>query len=105
MGEVVLRDRRLLAEDGTLVLVLGLDHATGEVTSGPDIISRGFVYEEESQELLDEIKQLVVDILPTLDKEILAERALLGVRLRNKVRRFLDRKMGRRPMVLPLILE
>jgi len=105
VGEVVLRDRRLLSEDGTLVLVLGLDHATGEVTSGPDIISRGFVYEEESQELLDEIKQLVVDILPTLDKEILAERALLGVRLRNKVRRFLDRKMGRRPMVLPLILE
>ncbi len=105
VGEVVLRDRRLLSEDGTLVLVLGIDHSTGEVVQGPDIVSRGFVYEEESQELLDEIKQLVVDLLPTLEKEILAERALLGVRIRNKIRRFLDRKMGRRPMVLPLILE
>jgi len=105
VGEVVLRDRRLLAEDGTLFLVVGVDHATGEVTYGPEIISRGFVHEEESQVLLDEIKQLVIDLLPTIDKEILSERALLGVRLRNRVRRFLDHKMGRRPMVLPLILE
>ncbi|RMF83944.1 MAG: ribonuclease J [Nitrospirae bacterium] len=105
VGDVVLRDRRLLAEDGTLVIVVGIDHATGEVVQGPDIISRGFVYEDESQELLEEIKQVVVDLLPTLDKEILAERALVAVRIRNKVRRYLDRKMGRRPMVLPMVLE
>jgi len=105
VGDVVLRDRQLLAQDGTIVIVLGIDHATGAVLQGPDIISRGFVYEEESQELLDEIKQMVVELLPTLDREILSERALLAVRIRNRVRKFLDRKMGRRPMVLPMILE
>ncbi|HEX9593489.1 MAG TPA: ribonuclease J [bacterium] len=105
VGEVVLRDRQLLAQDGTIVIVVGLDHTTGQVLQGPDIISRGFVYEEESQELLDEIKQMVVELLPTLDREILSERALLAVRIRNRVRKFLDHKMGRRPMVLPMILE
>jgi ribonuclease J len=102
---VVLRDRQLLAQDGTIVIVVGLDHTTGQVLQGPDIVSRGFVYEEESQELLDEIKQMVVELLPTLDREILSERALLAVRIRNRVRKFLDHKMGRRPMVLPMILE
>jgi ribonuclease J len=105
VGEVVLRDRQLLSQDGTIVIVVGLDHTTGQVLQGPDIISRGFVYEEESRELLDEIKQLVVELLPTLDQEILSERALLAVRIRNRVRKFLDHKMGRRPMVLPMILE
>ncbi|MGD2063276.1 MAG: ribonuclease J [Nitrospirota bacterium] len=105
VGDVVLRDRQLLSQDGTIVIVVGLDHTTGEVLQGPDIISRGFVYEEESQELLGEIKQMVVELLPTLDQEILSERALLAVRIRNRVRKFLDRKMGRRPMVLPMILE
>jgi ribonuclease J len=105
VGDVVLRDRQLLAQDGTIVIVVGLDHTTGAVLQGPDIISRGFVYEEESQELLDEIKALVVELLPTLGQEILSERALLAVRIRNRVRKFLDHKMGRRPMVLPMILE
>lgn len=105
VGNIVLRDRKLLSQDGILVVVVTLCKQTGAILSGPDIISRGFVYVRESEELLDEANQLVHQILTKCMEEKVNEWSSLKNSVRDGLGRFLYEKTKRRPMILPIIME
>ena len=100
IGSVVLRDRRHLARDGFLVVTVGLDEETGEVILGPEILSRGFVYVAESENLLDDAKEVVWDVLETYDSV-----QDVATHLHTALADFCYRAMRRRPMILPLVVE
>jgi len=105
VGDVVLRDRMRLAHDGVVIVVIGIEKLTGKVVIGPDIISRGFVFEDASQELLTEVKEVVTEALESMGKEIKSEWPLVQAGVKNTLRRYILRKMERKPMILPLIIE
>ena len=106
VGSVVLRDRKHLAQDGLMVVVCTVDTDTGEIISGPDVISRGFVYVKESEPLIDEAKALARSIL---EKALAAEghSAVADARpkIREELQKLMDRRTKRSPMILPVILE
>jgi len=106
VGEVVLRDRQMLSNDGMFVIVAIVDRQTGRVKGSPDIISRGFVYLRESKDLLAQTRRRVIEIV---DKAAVAGGAINWVyikdEIRNKVGDFLHSKTQRRPMVLPVVIE
>ncbi|GAK10974.1 LOW QUALITY PROTEIN: Zn-dependent hydrolase [Geomicrobium sp. JCM 19039] len=105
VGNIVLRDRRLLSKDGILVVVVTLNKKTNAFVSGPDIISRGFVYVRESEELLEEAKKKVTDTLNECMSENVNEWSSLKSNVREVLSRFLYDKTKRRPMILPIIME
>lgn len=105
VGEVVLRDRLHLSADGMLVVIIGIDKQTGDIVSGPDIISRGFVYEDESRELLDEARQVIIGMLDELEPESKTELAVVKSRIRSVLRKFISQRIARKPMILPIIIE
>ncbi len=106
VGEIVLRDRQMLANDGMFVIVTVIDRQTGKVRGSPDIISRGFVYLRESKDLLAQTRRKVIDIV---DKATGSGGAINWVyikdEIRNKIGAFLHSKTQRRPMVLPVVIE
>jgi len=106
VGEIVLRDRQMLAKDGMFVIVAVVDRATGKVRSSPDIISRGFVYLRESKELLRDTRKKVIAIV---DKAAgsggAVNWAFVKDEIRNKIGNFLYTKTQRRPMILPVVIE
>jgi len=106
VGEIVLRDRKMLAKDGMFVIVTVIDRQTGKVRGSPDIISRGFVYLRESKELLRETRKKVVGII---HKSTGSGGAVNWVyvkdEVRNKIGEFLYQKTQRRPMILPVVIE
>ena len=105
VGNVVLRDRQHLAEDGILIVVLSLDGASGELLAGPDIVSRGFVYVKESDELLDEARKLIEKaVLGCLKKNITDWGKIKGT-IKDTLSEFVWKKTKRRPMILPIIME
>jgi ribonuclease J len=106
VGEIVLRDREMLAKDGIFVVIAVIEGQTCKLKGSPDIISRGFVYLKESQELLAEARKLVKDIvLRTATKERTRNWSYVKSNLRDKVGEFLFQKTQKRPMVLPVIIE
>ncbi len=106
VGNIVLRDRKLLSQDGILVVVVTLSKQTGTILSGPDIISRGFVYVRESEELLEEANRIVSSTLQKLvNEENVNDWSGLKTGVRDAVSRFLYEQTRRRPMVLPIIME
>ncbi len=105
IGEVVLRDRLLLAEEGMFVVITTLDRKTGRVVKNPDIISRGFIYLRENQELLDEIRRKVRGIFGRIPRREEVDTDYLKALIRDQVGQFLYSKTKRRPMVLPVIIE
>ncbi|MCM3759505.1 ribonuclease J [Alkalihalobacillus oceani] len=105
VGNIVLRDRRLLSKDGILVVVVTLNKKTGEFVAGPNIISRGFVYVRESEKLLEEANTLVEVILKKCVSEQVNEWSSLKSNVREGLSRFLFEKTKRRPMILPIIME
>lgn len=105
VGNIVLRDRKLLSQDGILVVVVTLSKQEARVLSGPDIISRGFVYVRESEGLLDEANRIVSDTLSKLMTENVNEWASLKTHVKEALGRFLYEKTKRRPMILPIIME
>jgi ribonuclease J len=105
VGDVVLKDRRHLSQDGMVVVIIGIDQASGEILYGPDIVSRGFVFEDESQEFLDEAKKVVLDTLALRNVEALADWSEVKQEVRRVLRRFFNKTIERRPVILPLILE
>ncbi|MDV2685485.1 ribonuclease J [Alkalihalophilus lindianensis] len=105
VGNIVLRDRRLLSKDGILVVVVTLNKKTGEIVSGPNIISRGFVYVRESEKLLDDSNELVSTILKKCVTENVNEWSSLKSNVREGLSRFLFEQTKRRPMILPIIME
>ncbi len=102
---VVLRDRMKLAHDGVVIVILGIETATGTVVSGPDIVSRGFVFEDASQELLAEVRDVVLDTLTLMIPEAKGDWSLVSARVRSALKKFINKRMERRPMILPIIME
>lgn len=105
VGNIVLRDRRLLSKDGILVVVVTLKKESSSIVSGPDIISRGFVYVRESEKLLVEANELVSTTLKKCMTENVNEWSSLKSNVREVLSRFLFEKTKRRPMILPIIME
>jgi len=105
VGEVVLKDRRHLAEDGMVLVILGVNQQTGTFIYGPEIVSRGFVFEDESQAYLQTAKEMVKEALSELSIEFLADRDEVRQIVRQTLKRFFKKSIERRPMVLPVILE
>jgi ribonuclease J len=105
VGEVVLKDRKHLSEDGMVVVIIAINQASGEVIYGPDIVSRGFVFEDESQQYLDETKKIVLDLLAGMNIETLGEWGEVKQEVRRILRRFFNKTIERRPVILPVILE
>jgi ribonuclease J len=102
---VVLRDRMKLAHDGVVIVILGIEKTSGKVVSGPDIVSRGFVFEDASQELLAEVKDVVMDTLLLMIPEAKGDWSLVSARVRSALKKFINKRMERRPMILPIIME
>lgn len=103
--DVVLRDRRRLAHDGIVLVLLAVEKLTGTIVSGPEIISRGFIFEDASPEVIGEVKKIVSDALKEMDRELITDSALLKDRLRSVLKRYLRNTMQRRPMIMPVIVE
>ena len=104
VGSVVLRDRRHLGEDGLIVVVCTIDRESGQVVSGPDVVSRGFVYVRESEELMEEIRRLVDSILENSRGDY-RDWGMLKTRIRDGLSRLLFERTRRSPMILPIIME
>lgn len=105
VGNVVLRDRQHLAEDGIMIVVLGLDGATNELVSGPDIVSRGFVYVKTSDELMDEAREVVYEAVEGCLNRGVSDWGKLKGTIKDSLSDFVWKKTKRRPMILPIIME
>jgi ribonuclease J len=105
VGNIVLRDRQHLAEDGILIVVLGLSSATDELVSGPDIVSRGFVYVRESDELMEEARAVVNEAVEGCLSRGISDWGKLKSSIKDALGEFVWRKTKRRPMILPIIME
>ncbi|MDI6709384.1 MAG: ribonuclease J [Thermoanaerobacterales bacterium] len=105
VGNIVLRDRKQLAQDGILIVVVTIDIENGMVLAGPDIVSRGFVYVRESEHLMDEARERVRATLDQCMQRKITEWATIKSETRDTLSKFLYEKTGRRPMILPIIME
>lgn len=106
VGEIVLRDRQMLAEDGMFVIVAVIDKLTGRVKGSPDIISRGFIYLRESKDLLSQTRKKVIEIVDRASgKGGAVNWTYIKDEIRNKIGDFLATKTSRRPMILPVVIE
>jgi len=105
VGNIVLKDRKHLSEDGMVIVIIAINQATGEFIHGPDIVTRGFVFEDESQEFLDETRKIVLDTLAGDNREVLADLNEVKQEVRRVLRKFFNKTIERRPVILPLILE
>ena len=105
VGAVVLRDRKHLAEDGLLIVVMGVDHDLGTVVSGPDIISRGFVYMREADELIDGAREAATRAIEAFGPIDSSEWSHLKNDVRDSVQRYIYDTIKRNPMIMPIIVE
>jgi ribonuclease J len=103
--EMVLRDRMRLAHDGIVLVLLSIEKLTGNIVSGPDIMSRGFVFEDASQEVMNDVKELLTNTIKGLDKEVLSDSSVLQAKLRSTLKKYLRNTMERSPMIMPIIFE
>jgi ribonuclease J len=105
VGNIVLRDRKHLSQDGILTVVVTIEKESGSVIAGPDIISRGFVYVRESEDLMGEARELVRDALRECEEKHITEWASIKSNIKEVLRMFLYEKTKRKPMILPIIME
>ncbi|MBR6727903.1 MAG: ribonuclease J, partial [Clostridia bacterium] len=106
VGNIVLRDRRHLAQDGLIVVVATVDAEHHLLLSGPDVVSRGFVYVRENEELMEEAKQVVKRSLESaLSSRDRGDRMRLKTRVRDELSKFLYQRTGRKPMILPVVMD
>lgn len=105
VGSIVLRDRKHLGQDGLIIIVASLDVYDGHVISGPDIVSRGFVYVRESEGLLDEVKKLALDILEECADNNIHEWGVIKNRIKDDVAKLIGQRTRRAPMILPILQE
>ena len=105
VGSVVLRDRKHLAQDGMLVVVVSLSSEDGSLVSGPDIITRGFVYVKESEELMNELKDISMEVMDSCTLKHITDWATIKATLKSRLSDFLYKKTKRSPMILPVIME
>ncbi len=105
VGNIVLRDRKHLAEDGLIVVVVALSSDTGSIIAGPDIISRGFVYVREAEDLIDAAKECVKDALVLCQEKHITDWSSIKNLIKNALSHFIYEQTKRRPMILPVIME
>ena len=105
VGSIVLRDRKHLAEDGLMIAVCTISAQDGHIISGPDVVSRGFVYVRESEPLIEEARKLVTDVLEDCADSRVHDWGTLKTRIKDELSRMLYEKTRRSPMVLPIIME
>ena len=105
VGSIVLRDRQHIGMDGVLIVFLGIEKSTAKVLIGPEIISRGFIYEEESQDTIDELKKIVLTLLSEMEQEAKQEWVVVKERVASTLKRHIKKKIERRPMIIPIIIE
>jgi ribonuclease J len=105
VGNVVLRDRKHLSEDGMVVIIIGMNKTTGGIIYGPDIVSRGFVFEDESRDYLETARCLVVEAVEELSEEMRCDCEEVNTTVRQVLRRFFKKSIERRPVILPVIME
>jgi len=105
VGEIVLRDRKVLAQEGMVVIIATIDRKTGRVLKNPDIISRGFIYLKENQAILDEIRNKIRNIVNRIPRHQPMDPDYLKTLFRDQVGQFIYNKTNRRPMVLPVVIE
>lgn len=105
VGSIVLRDRKHLAQDGLIIVVIGIERSTNEIVAGPDIVSRGFVYVRESEELIVEAKQILTSTLFNCSTAELKEWNTLKGKMRDALSDYIYQKTKRSPMILPIIME
>ena len=105
VGSIVLRDRQHLSQDGLIVIVMTMDNQTGEIVAGPDVISRGFVYVRESENLMDDVKSFIREEIHELENKHIRDWTTIKSTLKDDVRDFVFDRTKRNPMILPIIME
>ena len=105
VGNIVLRDRQHLAQDGLIIIVLTMDSTTGEVVAGPDVISRGFVYVRESENLMDDVKSVVRHEISKCEERGIRDWATIKSTVKENLRDYIFIKTKRNPMIIPIIME
>ena len=105
VGNIVLRDRKHLSQDGLIVVVVTISKETGQVVAGPDIISRGFVYVRESEDLMEEARGVIKDALAKCEEKQITEWGTIKSEVRESLREFIYERTKRNPMILPIIME
>ncbi len=105
VGNIVLRDRQHLSQDGLIVIVMTMDATTGEIVSGPDVVSRGFVYVRESENLMDEVKKVIRDEVKKCEQNHIRDWATIKSNVKDTLRDYIFEKTKRNPMILPIITE
>ena len=105
VGNIVLRDRQHLAQDGLIIIVLTMDSQTGEVVAGPDVISRGFVYVRESENLMDDVKSVVRHEISKCEERGVRDWSTIKSTVKENLRDYLFIKTKRNPMIIPIIME
>ena len=105
VGNIVLRDRKLLSENGLLIVVMTLKYQTGELLAGPDIVSRGFVYVRESEELLEQCRTVVMNAFDACQEMHISDWSSIKNEIRDSLRAYLWKEMKRSPVILPIIME
>ncbi|OGW74205.1 MAG: ribonuclease J, partial [Nitrospirae bacterium RIFOXYC2_FULL_44_7] len=103
--DMVLRDRRRLGYDGIVLVMIAVEKLTGRLVSGPDIITRGFVFEDTAPDLINNIGSLVSETLKVLDKEIMLDPSLVKAKIRSVLKKYLRNTMEKSPMIVPIIFE
>ncbi len=105
VGNIVLRDRQHLSQDGLIVIVMTMDSSTGEIVSGPDVVSRGFVYVRESENLMEDVKKVVRDQVRQLEAQGISDWSTIKSTLKDNLRDYIFQRTKRNPMLLPIIME
>ena len=105
VGNIVLRDRQYLSENGLIIIVLTLQKYTNEILAGPDIVTRGFVYVRESENLLEEAREVVLDALDRCMEKNVSDWGKIKNTMKDSLSDYLWKKMKRNPMILPIIME
>ena len=105
VGNIVLRDRQHLAEDGIMIVVVALDSISGQIASGPDLVSRGFVYVKESDALMDEARDLMENVMEGCVSRGCTDWGRIKTAIKDNLGDFIWKKTKRRPMILPIIME
>jgi ribonuclease J len=104
VGETVLKDRRRLSGHGMVIVLLAVDESEGEIIYGPDLISRGFAYEDRSAVILEDAKTVVLDVLNELERTVSIDWSEVESNIKRRLRRFFNKAIERRPLVLPIII-
>jgi len=105
VGNIVLRDRQHLSQDGLIIIVMTMDSGSGEIVSGPDVVTRGFVYVRESENLMEDVKKVIRDEVRFLEERGISDWTTIKTTLKENLRDYIFQKTKRNPMILPIIME